>query len=130
MPVSKKDQLRVNLGVKRVERIKAQALIPWQAKKPVGTTIYDASQVKGEYVYRGKVINPDLLRNGKDVIHAVAGMRTSESKLTIVRRSDNFSDYADESVISEPKPVLPRVVTPRADSPFKRAKMATVIVRK
>lgn len=130
MPVSKKDLLRVNLGRKRVERIKAQALIPWQAKKPVGTTIYDASQVKGEYVYRGKVINPDLLRNGKDVIHAAEGMRTSESKLTIVRRSDNFSDYANESVISEPGPVLPKVVTPRADSPFKRAKMVTVIVRK
>lgn len=122
MAVSKKDLARVSLGRKRQEKIKVMALTKWKAKVPVGTTIYNHGQEK-----------PAIEYTDKDIIPAVAGMRSADAKLFrhgFRRQGDNFSDYADTPVISEPKAPLPKVVTPRADSPFKKDKRTPVIVRK
>ena len=59
MAVSKKDLARVNLGKKRQEKIKVQALTKWKAKVPVGTTIYNHGQEKPAVVYTDK----DVIRS-------------------------------------------------------------------
>lgn len=131
MAVSKKDLARVNLGRKRQEKIKVMALTKWKAKVPVGTTIYNHGQEKPEeYMFRGKLVSSNISHADKDVVQSDnCKMRSSADKVARfhVKRSDNFSDYADAPAISEPKAPLPKVVTPRADSPFKRPKRAVVV---
>lgn len=124
MAVSKKDLARVNLGRKRQEKIKVQALTKWKAKVPVGTTIYNHGQEKPVIEYADKaVVRSDDCK-----------MRSSADKVARfhVKRSDNFADYADtpEQVAAKVRKVyVPKEYKPTPDSPFKRAKKPVVIVK-
>jgi len=129
MSVSKKDELRVRLGNKRVARIKEQALIPVKPlsdkdkeRKARLLSLSTFGQEKPELVYEDKAI---ILCAGK--------VRSSADKLArdFRRNGDNFSDYADNDLLPLQKAKQP-FVTPRANSPFKRdgKRMTPVVTHK
>lgn len=137
--LSTKDKLKLRLSAAKVER--------WnrERQKPAKNFEVTASG-KVKPVERCRVVwapgqdKPDIpvesRQDGLDSVHRVTDghkMRLSAGKLTLVRRGDNFSDYGSDSVVPSPAKDLPKVATPRPDSPFKRSGKAVanvVIVRK
>lgn len=128
MPISNKDQMRINLASKRVERWNRERCKPADNSKPRCTSlVICAGQDKPVPSYNDKAV----------VYSANAKMRSSADKVAreLRRNGDNFSDYHDAGYSDAPrdpawKAGLPKVAASRADSPFKRAKIAPVVEKR
>jgi hypothetical protein len=127
--LSSKDKARLALSAKRVERWNRERHVPVNNGKARCTSIVFANGQDKP----GEVIKPDAM--GK--VHALSDghkMRLPCGKLTLLRNGDNFSDYHDADYSESPrdpawKAGQAKLVTPRKDSPFKRAgKSATSVV--